>query len=175
MPKNRIEAFSDAVMAIIMTLLVLDLHAPELGAHATWYEYLQAMTPLVPQFVSFALSFTIVAIYWVNHYYFFRCIKRTTGRLIWLNNLLLFWLCLLPFPTRFLGEHPTDQAPIIFYGVDVFFCSVAFLMLRLHARGAGLLEGGDEVVRAHGPRQSAPGVILSGLAVVLRRLMYIWP
>ncbi|SCG45629.1 TMEM175 family protein [Micromonospora inositola] len=167
MPKYRIEVFSDAVMAIIITLLVLDLRAPEIDAHATLHEYLQAMTPLVPKFVSFALSFTMVAIFWVNHYYFFRRIKRATGRLVWLNNLLLFWLCLLPFPTQFLGEHPTDQIPVMLYGVDIFFCGAAFQMLRWHASRAGLLEGGDEVVRAHGPRQSVPSVILSGLSIVL--------
>ncbi|WP_146230935.1 TMEM175 family protein, partial [Micromonospora sicca] len=97
-PKNRIETFSDAVMAIIVTLLVLDLRPPELDGHTTSNEFLQAMTPLASHFFSFALSFTMVAIYWVNHYYFFRRIKRVTGRLIWLNNVLLFWLCLLPFP-----------------------------------------------------------------------------
>lgn len=167
MPKNRIEVFSDAVMAIIITLLVLDLRAPKLDAPTTVHEYLQALTLLVPKFVSFTLSFTMVAIFWVNHLYFFRYIKRTTGRLIWLNNLLLFWLCLLPFPTQFLGEHPTGQFPIMLYGVDIFFCSVAFQMLRWHASRAGLFEGGDEVVRAYGPRQSVPAVILSGLSVVL--------
>lgn len=167
MPKNRIEVFSDAVMAIIITLLVLDLRAPELNARTTLHEYLQALASLVPKFVSFTLSFTMVAIFWVSHYYFFPHIKRITGRLIWLNNLLLFWLCLLPFPTQFLGEHPTDQVPIMLYGVDIFFCSVAFQMLRWHASRTGLFEGGDEVVRAHGPRQSVPAVILSGLSVVL--------
>jgi uncharacterized membrane protein len=89
----------------------------------------------------------------VSHYYCFRCIKGATGRLLWLNNLLLFWLCLLPFPTQFLGAHPTAPAPVVLYGLDIFFCSVAFQLVRWHALRAGLFEGGDEVARA-GPRQS---------------------
>jgi uncharacterized membrane protein len=165
LPKGRIEIFTDAVMAIIMTLLVLDLRAPELAADTPLNEYLQAIAPLGPKFLSFALSFTMVAVFWINHYYFFRHLKHVTGGMLWLNFLMLFWLCLLPFPTQFLGAHPMDQIPITLYALNMLCCSLAFLAMRWHALRAGLFDS-EEIARVKGPRYSLPGIYLCLLSLV---------
>src|SRR2546425_782379 len=99
MSTQRIEAFSDGVFAIIVTLLVLDLKVPDLPQQITNQETLQALFNLAPQFISFVLSFFILCIFWVNHHQFFHTIKTADRKLLWLNNLLLFWLCFIPFPT----------------------------------------------------------------------------
>lgn len=108
MSKDRVESFSDGVFAIVMTLLVLELHVPEIADRASFGQYAAAMTPLIPKFVSFVLSFVMASIYWVNHHYFFRHLRSVPLGLVWLNNLFLLSICFLPFPTAFLGDRPTD-------------------------------------------------------------------
>lgn len=166
-PKSRIEGFSDGVMAIVLTLLAFRLKTPDLVGRSNWHQYLQALAPVVPTFISFALSFTMVALYWVNHYFFIHHLRHVTVRLLWVNNLLLFWLCLLPFTTQFIGDQPTHPIPIMFYGLNLFFCALSFFALRWYASKANLFEGGDEVARAQGPHQSLTAIILAGLAVLL--------
>jgi uncharacterized membrane protein len=165
MPKDRIITFSDAVMAIVMTLLALDLRAPELPSHTTWRAYHHAVAPIAPVFVSFTLSFAIVAVYWVGHYYFFRHIKHATGTMLWLNINLLFWIALMPFPTQLLGAHPTGEIPIILYGLNQLFASIAMMLMRFHAVRAHLFTE-DWVARYHGPSQSVPGLVLNSAAII---------
>lgn len=112
MSKDRVEAFRDGVFAIILTLLVLELHVPNVADHSSLGQYAAAMVPLIPKIVSFALTFVMICIHWVSHHYFFRHLQRVTIGLVWLNNLFLLWLCFMPFPTAMLGDHPTDQFPI---------------------------------------------------------------
>lgn len=169
MSKNRIETFSDAVLAIIMTLLVLGLHVPNVKAHANLQEYAIAMLPLLPKFASFVVSFVIIGIYWINHHYFFRHIDRTTVGFAWANNFLLFWLCLLPFPTEIIGAHPTDQFPIIIYAANLFFAALAFYIMRVYAHHKKLLKTGlsDNNSTLISPWQSIPALVVSILAIIL--------
>ena len=110
MQKNRLEAFSDGVIAIIITIMVLELKAPhEAGV--------QALKPLWPVFLSYVLSFVYVAIYWNNHHHMLHTVKQGSGGILWANLHLLFWLSLFPFATAWLGENHGAPAPTAFYGV----------------------------------------------------------
>ena len=165
MSKERVEAFSDGVFAIILTLLVLELHVPKIANHSSLAQYAAAMIPLIPKVISFIITFFMICIYWVGHHYFFRHLERATMGLVWLNNLLLLWMCFLPFPTAMLGDHPTDQFPILLYGVDSFFGALTFYALRSYASHAKLLTEGSS--KEMGPRYSLPAILFYGLSIVL--------
>jgi uncharacterized membrane protein len=167
MSKSRIEIFSDAVLAIIMTILVLNLHAPTIPSGASLREYSFALLPLLPNLVSFILSFIMIAIYWINHHNFFIYIKEGTVGLAWANIFLLLTLSLLPFPTALLGAHPTDQFPIILYSTNLFLCSIAFYFLRHYARRHNLLKADCDQKELLSPKQSLPAMILSLLSITL--------
>lgn len=134
MSKERVEAFSDGIFAIILTLLVLELSVPYIADHSSLSQYAAAMAPLVSKVVSFALTFVLICIHWVGHQYFFRQIREATIGLVWLNNLFLLWICFMPFPTALLGDHPTDQFPVILYGVNQLLAALTFFALRSYAR-----------------------------------------
>ncbi|MBK6773104.1 MAG: DUF1211 domain-containing protein [Ignavibacteria bacterium] len=128
---NRMEAFSDGVFAIVVTLLVLELRVPVLPENFSTQDVLKELLRLFPKFFSFAMSFVIVAIFWVNHHQFFHSLEKTDRAMLWYNNLLLFWLSFVPFPTAFIGEHPVSMIPVMLYGAVLFFAGVSFnLMLR---------------------------------------------
>jgi uncharacterized membrane protein len=165
MSKDRVEAFSDGVFAIILTLLVLELRVPTIADHSSLGQYAAAMTPLIPKFVSFILTFVMIAIHWVSHHYFFSHIRRATIGLVWLNNLLLLWLCFLPFPTAMLGDHPTDQFPILLYAVDSLLCALTFYAFRSYANNAKLFE--EDNSRALGPKHSIPAIIIYTLSILV--------
>ena len=166
MSKDRVEAFIDGVFAFILTLLVLELRVPNIANHSSLRQYAVAMTPLLPKVVSFALTFIMVCIHWVSHHYFFRHLREATIGLVWLNNLFLFWLCFLPFPTAMLGDHPTDQFPILLYGIDALLCALTFYALRHYADRTKLFKK-DEIAKAQGPRHSLPAIILYASSIVL--------
>lgn len=130
---SRIEAFSDGVFAIVVTLLVLELRVPHLPENFTTNDVLTELFHLAPKFISFALSFAVIAIFWVNHHQLFHSLEKTDRSLLWYNNLLLFWLSFIPFPTAFLGEHPLSMIPVIFYGLVLFLASVSFNLIFYHA------------------------------------------
>ncbi len=165
MSKDRLEAFSDGVFAIIVTLLILELHAPSIAAHSSLGQYAAAMAPLIPKFVSFVLTFAMICIHWVSHHYFFVNLRRVTIQLVWLNNLFLLWICFLPFPTAMLGNNPTDQFPILLYAVDSLLCALTFYAMRSYANRAKLYEQADS--QALGPRRSIPAIALYGLSIPL--------
>lgn len=123
MGTSRLEAFSDGVIAVIITIMVLELHAP--AAPTTG-----AAAALVPGLLVYALSFIMVAIMWINHHHFFQHARRATPGLIWSNMFLLFWMSLVPFGTAWLGQHPTDPIPIAIYGATLAFCSSGFLLIQ---------------------------------------------
>ena len=125
MPKGRLEAFSDGVIAIIITIMVLEMKVPH-GAD------LAAIAPLWPVFVSYVLSFVIVGIYWNNHHHLLHAVKHVAGTVLWSNLHLLFWLSLLPFTTGFMGENHFAPLPVALYGVDLLMCAVAYFIL-VHA------------------------------------------
>ena len=123
MGKGRFEAFSDGVLAIIITIMVLELKVP----HGTG---LDALRPLVPVFLSYVLSFIMVGIYWVNHHHLLQTVHRVTGGILWANLHLLFWLSLMPFITGWLGENPAAPAPVAMYGVVLLMSAVAYKVLQ---------------------------------------------
>ena len=123
MEKDRLLAFSDGVIAIIITIMVLDLRVPH-GAD------LAALRPVVPVFLSYVLSFTYVAIYWNNHHHLFQLVRRVDGRLLWANLHLLFWLSLMPFATGWMGENDFAPVPTALYGVALLMPAIAWSVLQ---------------------------------------------
>ena len=123
MSKNRMESFSDGVIAIIITIMVLELKVPR-------GENFQALAPLIPVFLSYVLSFVYVGIYWNNHHHMLQTSNRVTGPMLWANLHLLFWLSLFPFATGWMGENHFAAAPSAFYGVVLLMAAVAYLILQ---------------------------------------------
>lgn len=122
MPKTRLEAFSDGVLAIIITIMVLELKVP----HG---ENLSALMPLLPVFLSYVLSFIYIGIYWNNHHHMMHAVKKVTGGVLWANLHLLFWLSLLPFVTGWMGENHFTPLPTMFYGLVLLMNAVAYTIL----------------------------------------------
>jgi TMEM175 potassium channel family protein len=132
MSRGRLEAFSDGVIAIIITIMVLELRVP----HG---DDLEALIPLWPVFLSYVLSFVNVGIYWNNHHHMLHSVTHVTGRVLWSNLHLLFWLSLMPFATAFMGENHFAPLPVALYGLDLLMSGVAYFIL-VHA-----------LLAAHGP------------------------
>jgi len=124
MNKERIEAFSDGVIAIIITIMVLEIKVP----HGTT---LESLRPLIPKFISYALSFVFVGIYWNNHHHLFHAVKRVNGKIMWANLNLLFWLSLFPVAAGWMGEHHFSRWPVLVYGVVLCAAAVAYLLLMV--------------------------------------------
>ena len=124
MSTSRVEAFSDGVIAIIVTVMVLQLTHP---AQPT----LAALLRQSPIFLSYALSFLVVAIMWVNHHHLIHAVREVSARLLWANLNLLFWMSLIPFVTDFLGRNPRVPFPVSLYGFDLAMCGFAFWLLRI--------------------------------------------
>jgi uncharacterized membrane protein len=132
MGKGRLEAFSDAVIAIIITIMVLELKVP----HG---ESLQELLPLLPVFLSYVLSFVYVAIYWNNHHHMLHASTTVTGTILWANLHLLFWLSLFPFATGWMGENHFAAVPTALYGVVLLMAAIAYYVLQ------------QAIIRAQGP------------------------
>ena len=131
MSRNRLEAFSDGVVAIIITIMVLELRVP-IGAS------LSALRPLTPVFLSYILSFILIGIYWNNHHHLFQVVEHVSGGVLWANLHLLFWLSLIPFVTAWMGENHFAAVPVAVYGVVLLFAGIAYfilarMLLRIHA------------------------------------------
>ena len=162
MNKNRLEAFSDGVIAIIITIMVLELKVP----HGTT---LDALWPLIPVFLSYLLSFIYVGIYWNNHHHMLHAVTQVDGRILWANLHLLFWLSLIPFVTGWVGENHAASVPVAMYGVVLLMCSVAYLLL---ARALIAHHGaGSPLALALGKdRKGVVSIVLYALAAPLSML-----
>jgi len=123
MGKNRLEAFSDGVIAIIITIMVLEMKAP----HG---ETVDALLPLFPVFLSYILSFIYVGIYWNNHHHMLHTVKQVSGSVLWANLHLLFWLSLFPFATGWLGENHFAALPSALYGMVLLMAACAYFILQ---------------------------------------------
>jgi uncharacterized membrane protein len=129
--KGRMEAFSDGVLAIIITIMVLELRVPQDTEPA-------ALRPLLPVLLSYVLSFVFLGLYWNNHHHMLSCTARVTGAILWANLHLLFWLSLVPFVSAWMGEHPFASVPAALYGVVLVMAGIAYLILqRLILRSEG--------------------------------------
>jgi uncharacterized membrane protein len=123
MGKSRLEAFSDGVFAILITIMVLELKVPHGGGFA-------ALKPLLPVFCSYILSFIYVGIYWNNHHHLLHSMRRVSGGILWANLHLLFWLSLFPFCTGWMGENHESPAPFVAYGIVLLMAAIAWLILQ---------------------------------------------
>jgi len=123
MNKGRLEAFSDGVIAIIITIMVLELKVP-LGAE------LHSLKPLLPVFISYVLSFIYLGIYWNNHHHMLHTVKKVSGGILWANLHLLFWLSLIPFVTGWMGENNFAAIPVALYGVNLLMAAIAYYILQ---------------------------------------------
>ena len=138
MSKGRLEAFSDGVIAIIITIMVLELKAPHSAS-------LNALRPVLPSLLSYVLSFVYLGIYWNNHHHVFHAVQRISGMTLWANLHLLFWLSLIPFVTRWMGESQFGTWPVAAYGTVLLMCAVAWeieirVLLRHHPRESPLAK-----------------------------------
>ncbi|HXW26790.1 MAG TPA: TMEM175 family protein [Xanthobacteraceae bacterium] len=157
MEKDRLLAFSDGVIAIIITIMVLELKAPH---GADWKD----LGPLVPGFLSYVLSFTFVAIYWNNHHHMLYTVTRVNGTILWANTHLLFWLSLIPFATAWSGENHFAPVPTALYGVAFLMPGCAYYLL---ARAIIRVEGTDSTLaRALGRDIKGKGSIVIYAAAV---------
>jgi uncharacterized membrane protein len=124
MGKGRLEAFSDAVIAIILTIMVLELKVPH---GENW----AALRPLLPVFLSYAMSFVFLSIYWNNHHHLLQAVRQVNGRILWANLHLLFWLSLIPFVTAWMGENHFTSVPVALYGVVMLASAIAYTILTV--------------------------------------------
>lgn len=123
MKTSRLEAFSDGVLAIIITIMVLEFKAPEEPT-------LEALKSILPLVLSYIVSFIYIGIYWNNHHHLFQITKKVNGKILWANLHLLFWLSLIPFTTSWIGEHHNATLPLVIYGVVLFMSGIAYIILN---------------------------------------------
>lgn len=159
MSKGRLEAFSDGVIAIIITIMVLELQAPHGAA-------LEVLIPLIPVFVSYLLSFVFVGIYWNNHHHLLQATKQVNGRVLWANLHLLFWLSLVPFATAWMGENEFATVPVALYGAILLMAGIAFFIL---AHSLIALHGKDSTIATALGRdvKGVASVVIYALAIPL--------
>lgn len=143
---NRIEAFSDGVFSIVITLLVFNLETPQIGNKEDWRELVAALYGIAPKFLGFAMSFFFVAVFWVSHHQFFHTLNFSKRGLLWLNNLFLFFVTFITFPTAILGSYPTNKTSIVFFGAAYFAASFTFAVLRWYGWVKGEMTT-DELVK----------------------------
>jgi uncharacterized membrane protein len=167
---TRLDAFSDGVFAIVITLLVLEVKVPHLEAGFTNAETWAALKAVAPQFISFVFSFFVIAIYWVNHHHYMHMIGKSDWKLLWLNIHFLFWLCVIPFTTAFIGEYPLEPVAVAVYSFAMAMAATGFVM-----SGHYVFFRCPELMRQDYPRRfkvkefnrGLTGIIGYGLATVL--------
>jgi uncharacterized membrane protein len=157
MSKSRLEAFSDGVLAIIITIMVLELHVPQGRDFG-------ALRPLLPVLLAYVLSFVYVGIYWNNHHHLLHAAKRVNGSVLWANLHLLFWLSLFPFVTAWMGENGTAPQPAALYGIVLMMAALAYWILERRLVSA---EGSNSVLaRAIGnDRKGVLSVVIYAVAI----------
>jgi uncharacterized membrane protein len=170
--KGRVESFSDGVLSIIITIMVLQIQVPQSVE-------LSALVPLIPKFLSYILSFIIVGIYWTNHHHLWKAVEEVNGSILWSNLHLLFWLSLIPFVTSWIGENELSSIPVAMYGVVLWFTALAYYILvytlMSHHSGDSLLA--EAVGRnTKGTRSIilyTAAILLSFISPLLATLLYV--
>jgi len=163
MTTSRLEAFSDGVIAIIVTIMVLELHSP---AQPTW----RALIKVAPTFISYGLSFLVVAIMWVNHHHLIHAVREVTARLLWSNLNLLFWMSLVPFVTEFVGKNYHEPMAVALYGLDLALCGCSFYILRTELVRQ---EGADGNLRDYHDSIQRKNAFSAGLYFLSAPLAYV--
>ncbi len=159
MNKNRLEAFSDGVLAIVITIMVLELHVP---AEPTW----PALLHELPTILSYVLSFVYVGIYWNNHHHMLHLAGRINGGVLWANLHLLFWLSLIPFTTRWINDAGLAQVPVLVYGLNLLLAAIAYYILKSalisqQGRGGAL----DQAMGADWKGKGSPVLYIVGMGL----------
>ncbi len=162
MNKNRLEAFSDGVIAIIITIMVLELKVP----HNT---DIHALTEIIPVFLGYVLSFVYVAIYWHNHHHMFHTVKHINGGIMWANTHLLFWLSLIPFTTAYMTENHFAKIPVLLYGAVLFLSAIAYFITQ----GTIITSQGKDSLLAKAVKKDIKGK-LSPLFYILALIGGVW-
>jgi uncharacterized membrane protein len=162
MTTGRLEAFSDGVIAIIITIMVLDLRAPAQPTFA-------ALAKVAPVFLSYALSFLVAAIMWVNHHHLVHAVRSVTARLLWSNLYLLFWMSLIPFVTDYAGKNYHEPMAVALYGLDLFMCSTGYYFLRMELIRQ---SGHDTAMREYHQGINRKGAFASALYLASVPLAY---
>jgi uncharacterized membrane protein len=180
--RGRVEALSDGVFAIVVTLLVLEIRVPHIAAHGSLSELASALWAMVPKFVSWVISFLTVCVIWLNHHRLFKMMRRIDNGLFWWNANLLLWTSFIPFPTALMGDYPSNRLAVSFYGGVMLLMALGFVLLRWHMiRHDDVLHG--EVDRAvfrqgtlysivMGPAAYAIGAGLAWLNVIAAFVCY---
>ena len=161
MPKSRIEAFSDGVFAIVITLLVLEIKVPSLEGAPSDKALIAALFGELPVIISCAISFFIIAVFWVSHHQFWHSLRHADWPLLWLNNLVLLFIVFIPIPTWMVGTYPTLRTPVVAYGAVVAAAGLAFLAMRVYTSRR---EGFTDMTAAEARRalrRSAIGPVLN--------------
>lgn len=134
-PKNRVEALSDGVYAIILTLLILELKVPSLGDAPTNAQVVQSLVQMTPKFVSWLISFLMLIVFWINHHYMLHLVKHVDQGYVWLNALILLLQSFVPFPAALMGEYPHNSLAVGFFGVVMFVNALVFIALHYYSAG----------------------------------------
>ncbi len=137
---TRLETFSDCVIGIIITIMVLELKLPDLGKHSTTAETVTYLKHLLPYFITYAFSFMMTGIFWTNHHHMFHLLERTDERLLWQNFLFLFLLSLIPFATAIVGANPFIAIAPALYGLVMLLITLSFLIMRNYSLRHGLIH-----------------------------------
>jgi uncharacterized membrane protein len=154
MTSGRLEAFSDAVIAIVITIMVLELRVPH---HADW----ESIRPLLPVFLAYVLSFVNLGIYWNNHHHMLITVERVNGRILWANLHLLFWLSLFPFVTGWMGENEFASLPTAFYGGVSLLAAIAYFILQ------------TAIIREQGPQSRLAAAVGTDLKGKISPVLYL--
>jgi uncharacterized membrane protein len=172
--KGRLEAFSDGVIAIIITLMILEIKIPGIEEGLLSAGVWGRLSEVVPHLIAYALSFLVLGIFWVNHHHLFHSIKQTDRKLLWYNLHLLFWMSLIPLPTALIGEYPFRPEATASYGFILFMSAFAFTLLRWYAQDkAGLFL--EHISETHRRRYRIMNLIGSGLYFISIFSGYITP
>lgn len=150
MEKSRLEAFSDGVFAIVITLLILDIRFPEVG----YSQFRVTLISLLPRILAYVMSFIIIGVYWVTHHNSMHAMRKTDRNFLWLNILLLLCVSFIPFPTSLLGRYPFQAGPIVFYGITLIVCNaVGYLMILYvwYHPHLAVAEFSKTYIRSHTP------------------------
>jgi uncharacterized membrane protein len=171
---SRLEAFSDGVFAIIVTIMVFDVKLPALGSQPSPSQLADAFVAIAPKFFSFIISFLVVAAFWAHHHQLFHSVERTDRKLLWHNNVLLFFLSLIPATAAFLGNSPRLPIAVALYGAVLLLSSLsALLMYRYAALGSELMDA--RVQRVERQRTLRKYWIAPALYAIAVLLAWLWP
>ncbi|MCU0344542.1 MAG: TMEM175 family protein [Ignavibacterium sp.] len=180
--KNRLEAFSDGVIAIIITLLVLEIKVPHIHGDINSQKIIEALFSIAPKFFSWALSFFMLLIMWINHHRIFNELEKSDNNILWLNGMLLFFMSFVPFPTAFMGDYFTQPMSTFFFGICLMLVGIAFYFLRAYlVKKPQLFK--KEVDLSHqkklaaktllGPAFYFIGAISSFLSIIVAYIIYV--